>query len=107
MRFGPKGVVALALRIASVGILATVPAAIATAAPARIQTSNFAVSNMTCATCPIAVKTAMGRVAGVKQVKVDFEAKIASVTYDPSTATPAMIAMASTNIGFPARQVAQ
>lgn len=67
------------------------------------QTRTFAISNMTCATCPISVKTAMSRVAGVKAVKVDFDKKTAIVTYNASVATPARIAAASTDVGFPAQ----
>lgn len=80
-----------------------VPIAAAIAAPAAEQTKTFAVKNMTCATCPITVKTAMSRVAGVKTVKIDFEAKTAVVTYDASVATPAKIAAASTDVGYPAQ----
>ena len=70
---------------------------------AALQTRTFSIGNMTCPTCPITVKTAMGRVAGVKQVRIDFGAKTATVTYDASIATPARIAAASTNVGFPAK----
>lgn len=107
MRLDLKAAAALVAGIAGVGLVATIPAALAMAAPASVRTSVFAVSKMTCATCPIAVKTAMGRVAGVKQVKVDFEAKTATVTYDPAIATLTTIAMASTDIGFPAQPVAR
>jgi mercuric ion binding protein len=75
----------------------------AVAAPATVQTRTFAIGKMTCATCPIAVKTAMSRVAGVKTVKVNFGAKIAVVTYDATVTTPAKIAAASTGVGFPAK----
>ena len=73
------------------------------AAPKTEQTRTFAIRNMTCATCPIAVKTAMSRVAGVKTVKVDFDTKTALVTYNASIATPAEIAAASTDVGYPAQ----
>lgn len=75
----------------------------ALAAPTTEQTRTFAIRNMTCATCPIAVKSAMSRVAGVKTVKVDFDTKIAVVTFNPSVATPAKIAAASTDVGYPAQ----
>ena len=73
----------------------------AIAAPERSVT--FAVSNLTCPTCPIAVKAAMGRVPGVSHVTVDFSTKVATVNYDPARATPAGIAAASTKVGYPAR----
>ncbi len=65
----------------------------------------FAIEHMTCATCPISVRTAMRGVSGVSAVQVDFDAKTARVTYDPRRATVAKIAAASTNAGYPARVV--
>ncbi|CEJ16046.1 Mercuric transport protein periplasmic component precursor [bacterium YEK0313] len=69
---------------------------------AATQTTTFAVQNMTCALCPVTVKRAMEGVKGVKSVTVDFDAKTATVVYDPSVATPDAIAAASTNAGYPA-----
>jgi len=66
------------------------------------KTQTFAIENMTCAACPITVRTAMQKVAGVKSVMVDFKAKTATVVYDPSVATAEAIAAASTNVGYPA-----
>lgn len=69
------------------------------------MTATFAIEKMTCATCPISVKKAMKRVDGVKSIKVDFKTKIATVVYDPALTTPAQIAAASTNVGYPASEV--
>ena len=69
------------------------------------QTTTFAVENMTCALCPVTVKTAMERVVGVQSVKIDFDAKTATVVFDPSVTTPEAIAAASTNVGYPAAPV--
>jgi mercuric ion binding protein len=77
----------------------------AQAAQAQLRTASFAVDNMTCATCPITVRTAMSRVDGVRSVEVDFASKRATVSYDPARATPEAIALASTNAGYPARLV--
>lgn len=74
-------------------------------AGAREATARFSIENMTCATCPISVRNAMGRVDGVKSVDVDFEAKTATVVYDPAVTTAAEIAAASTNVGYPAIQI--
>ena len=76
------------------------PAAASTVAEDRTQV--FTVDKMTCASCPIAVKAAMERVKGVKSVRVDFDAKEATVVFDPAIATLAQIADASTRAGFPA-----
>lgn len=89
--------------IAGLATVAVVPTGTAIAAPAGEQIRTFAIKNMTCPTCPITVKTAMSRVAGVKLVKIDFAAKTATVTYDVKIATPAKIAAASTDVGYPAQ----
>ncbi len=81
--------------------LTTVPAALAQS-EAATQTTVFAVENMYCELCPLAVKTAMERVPGVTLVVVDFDDKTATVTFDPAIATMEAIAAASTNLGYPA-----
>lgn len=69
------------------------------------QRTIFAIENMTCALCPVTVKKAMEHVPGVKSVAVDFDAKTATVVFDPSKASVAVIAAASANAGYPARAV--
>lgn len=70
---------------------------------ASIETKTFAIDNMTCALCPVTVKKAMAGVEGVRSVEVDFNAKTATVAFDPAVATAEAIAAASTNAGYPAR----
>ena len=69
---------------------------------AAAQTKTFAIQNMTCALCPVTVKKAMQGIVGVKSVSVDFDAKTATVVFDPSVTTADAIAAASTNAGYPA-----
>jgi len=57
---------------------------------------------MYCELCPLTVKTAMERVPGVTSVVVDFDAKTATVTFDPAAVTIDAIAAASANVGYPA-----
>lgn len=66
------------------------------------ETVTFDVDKMTCATCPIAVRKAMLRVDGVKEVDVSLEGKSAIVTFDPNLTTTAKIGRSSTDVGFPA-----
>ena len=66
------------------------------------ETKVFAVENMTCELCPLTVRTAMERVPGVTLVVVDFDAKTATVTFDPAAVTIDAIAAASANVGYPA-----
>lgn len=69
---------------------------------AAAETRTFAIQNMTCALCPVTVKMAMEGVAGVTSVAVDFDAKTATVVFDPSVTNADAIAAASTNAGYPA-----
>ena len=66
------------------------------------ETTVLTVENMTCELCPLTVKTAMERVPGVFSVVVDFDAKTATVTFDPAAVTIEAIAAASANVGYPA-----
>ena len=72
---------------------------------AQQSQTTFAIKNMTCATCPITVRKAMQGVSGVSAVSVDFKTKTARTTYDPRRTSPAQIAAASTNAGYPARAI--
>ena len=71
-------------------------------AEAAAETIVLTVENMTCELCPLTVKTAMERVPGVTSVVIDFNAKTATVTFDPAAVTIEAIAAASANVGYPA-----
>lgn len=88
--------------ILPIAALSSTAAQAATVQTAASKTETFAIRNMTCAMCPITVRTAMEHVDGVKSVQVDFNAKTATVVFDPSRTTPKAIAAASTNAGYPA-----
>ena len=50
------------------------------------QTVLLNIERMSCALCPLTVRTAMERVAGVQLVDVDYDARSATVTFaDRST----------------------
>jgi mercuric ion binding protein len=66
------------------------------------QTATFDVPGMTCALCPVTVRKAMEGVAGVRSVTVDFDARTATVVFDPARTTIEAIAAASANAGYPA-----
>ncbi len=70
--------------------------------PSAEQTRTFTIENMTCPLCPVTVNKAMNNVDGVKSVDVDFDAKTATVRFDPTITTVDEIANASTNAGYPA-----
>ena len=99
---------AAVLGLAAAGVLFTgtfllSPASVTSVQAATTeQQQTFAIENMTCALCPVTVRKAMEGVAGVKSVAVDFDAKTATVVFDPSQTTIDTIAAASTNAGYPA-----
>ena len=84
-------------------LLASLALAILFAAPvwAAPQTVTLAVSKMTCAACPITVKQALSRVPGVTEVSVSFETKLATVVFDDSQTTVAVLTRATTDAGYP------
>ncbi|RMF74129.1 MAG: mercuric transport protein periplasmic component [Alphaproteobacteria bacterium] len=85
--------------LAMAGVLTGLGLAGAIAKERRV---TFRIENMTCASCPFIVKKAMEGVEGVKTVSVSFEKKEAVVVYDDARTTPAAIARASTEHGYPA-----
>jgi mercuric ion binding protein len=66
------------------------------------ETKVLVIENMYCELCPLTVKAAMERVPGVTSVVVDFDAKTATVTFDPAAVTIDAIAAASSSVGYPA-----
>lgn len=62
------------------------------------------VQGMTCATCPLTVKTAIKKLDGVNEVKVSFKDKNALVTFDPNKITVAAITKAVDDVGYKATQ---
>ena len=68
---------------------------------AATQTVTLAVENMTCPVCPITVKKALNRVAGVSGTDVSYERKEAVVTYDDAKTDVDALIKATTNAGYP------
>lgn len=73
-------------------------------APAATKTVTLSVPGMTCAACPVTVKTALSRVKGVEKVEVSFEKKEAVVTYDDAKTNVAALKEACKNAGYPATE---
>lgn len=95
----------LALGALMLGLPATAPmvfAQSATATAATLTEVSFDVPDMTCALCPLTVKTAMSGVEGVQSVEVDFDTRSATVIFDPALTNAAAIAEASAQAGYPA-----
>lgn len=79
-------------------VLAALPLAALAGAP---ETVTLDVQNMTCDLCPITVTKSLKQVTGVSTVKVDFDKKTATVTYDPDEAQPQALTQATGNAGYP------
>jgi mercuric ion binding protein len=82
--------------------LAALALLIPSAGSAGERTVVLTVGNMNCATCPAAVKLAIKRVPGVRDVRVDFSQKIAVITFDDAQTTAERLAEASRLAGYPA-----
>ena len=68
---------------------------------AASKTVTLAVPGMTCATCPITVKKALTKVAGVAKVDVKLDKLQAVVTFDDAKTTIAALTKATTDAGYP------
>ena len=60
------------------------------------------IQNMTCSVCPLTVKKALSHMLMVcNRVEIDYESKIATVTFDDAVTTTAKLTEATTNAGYP------
>jgi mercuric ion binding protein len=82
--------------------LVTLFAAPAWAAP---KTATLSVPGMTCAACPITVKTALNKTPGVSQTKVNYEKRQATVVFDDAKTNTAALTRATADAGFPSQVV--
>ncbi|MCA0273539.1 MAG: cation transporter [Proteobacteria bacterium] len=100
-----KNLAVLALGTFMLGLPDTAPFAFAQSTPVAAPTLTevrFDVPDMTCALCPLTVKTAMSGVDGVQSVEVDFDSLSATVIFDHALTDAAAIAEASAQAGYPA-----
>ena len=85
-------------------LVATVAALVlAAAAWASPKTVTLNVSGMTCEACPITVKKALQKVAGVSKIDVLYEKKQVVVTFDDSKTNTDALVKATTNAGYPSQ----
>ena len=74
---------------------------LASPAWAASKTVTLSVPGMFCETCPITVKKALTKVAGVAQVTINLEKKQAVVTFDDAKTNAVALTKATTNAGYP------
>lgn len=97
---------AAALGLAAAVIIgpACVPAANAEApsgdAKSSAQSVTIAVEGMTCASCSVAVRTALKKLDGVKDAKVSTADKRAVVEYEPAKVKPEQMVEAINKLGY-------
>ena len=85
------------LSIAAVLSLLAAPSTVS-AAP---RTVTLSVPGMTCAACPITIKKALLKVAGVQKVEVSYEKLEAIVTYDDAKTNVVALTHATKRAGYP------
>ena len=73
----------------------------ASAALAEPRSVQLDVKGMNCSTCPLTIRLALKKTAGVIDAKVTLDPPIAFVTYDDARTTPAQLTRSTTNAGFP------
>jgi mercuric ion binding protein len=75
----------------------------ASPALAADQTVTLKVDNMTCASCPYMVKTALKKVKGVSDIKVSLATKLAVVKFDDAKTNIEALTDATFEAGFPSK----
>lgn len=68
---------------------------------AATKTVTLSVPGMTCEACPITVKKALSKVAGVQKAEVSFEKREAVVTFDDAKTNADALTKATANAGYP------
>ena len=81
--------------------LIALAAALSAPAWAATKTVTLSVPGMTCATCPITVKKALSKVAGVQKIEVSLEKREAIVTFDDAKTNADALTKATANAGYP------
>ncbi|HTF68596.1 MAG TPA: mercury resistance system periplasmic binding protein MerP [Edaphobacter sp.] len=81
-----------------IAVLVAMPLGALAATP---KTVTLDVKNMTCELCSITIKKSLEKVSGVSTIKVNFDKKTTTITYDPDKTQPDALTKATTNAGFP------
>lgn len=69
------------------------------------QTVTLSIPGMNCVTCPITVKKALTKVAGVSKIEISLPRREATVTFDQTKTNTAALTSATKNAGFPSTLV--
>lgn len=80
-------------------------AVMATPSWAALRTVTLSVPTMDCPVCPITVKKSLTKVDGVSEAEVDFDKRLARVTFDDAKTNVEVLIKATTNAGYPSTVV--
>ncbi len=87
------------------GFTAVILAAFVAPAWSATKTVTLSVPGMNCATCPITVKKALGKVEGVTKTEVNLEKRAAVVTFDDVRTNLESLTRATGEAGYPSTLV--
>ena len=76
---------------------------LSTSVLAAPKTVTLAVPGMDCPVCPITVKKALTKVAGVNQTVVNFDKREVIVTFDDAQTNAEALIQATKNAGYPSQ----
>lgn len=65
------------------------------------QSITLSVPGMNCATCPITVKKALTKVAGVEKAEINLDKREARVNFDDTKTTALVLMKATKDAGYP------
>ena len=88
-------------KLTTLTTLIALAAALSAPAWAATKTVTLSVPGMTCAACPITVKKALTKVAGVQKIEVSLEKREAIVTFDDAKTNADALTKATANAGYP------
>lgn len=71
------------------------------------KTVTLTIPGMDCPVCPITVKRALSKVAGVSQATVNFERRQAVVTFDDAKTNVGALTDSTKNAGYPSTLAGQ
>lgn len=71
------------------------------AAVASLAAVSLHVEGMTCPSCKVAVRTALSRLDGVKDARIDLANKSAAVAHDSAKVTPQQLVDALNRLDYP------
>lgn len=86
-------------------LLAATPEVVRADPPKQTAASSIAnieIEGLDCAACTVAIRIALKKVSGVRDAKVIYEEKRATVEYDPAKVTPRDLVDAVAKLGYKA-----